>query len=169
LALVWGSAAILRGLPKISGRGGIEALEGPGSMEVVLLLALGLGAALSVEGATLALAGAAGVAEGALGALAALAIEGTAGAAPVVSDVPPALGGSIVPGAVAAPAVDSASADVRSSSSPAACGGVSSVAVDSGSGPGVVWLVFLFFLLFFSSFFSSASLGRRRGKKLGKR
>jgi hypothetical protein len=43
------------------------------------------------------------------------------------------------------------------------------VAVDTGSGPGVVWLVFLFFLFFFSSFFSSASLGRRREKKLGKR
>jgi hypothetical protein len=38
--------------------------------------------------------------------------------------------------------------------------------VDAGSGPGVVWLVFLFFLLFFSSFFSSASLGRRRGKEV---
>jgi hypothetical protein len=48
-------------------------------------------------------------------------------------------------------------------------GGVAGVAVDVGSGPGVVWMVFLFFLLFFSSFFSSASLGRRRGEKLGKR
>jgi hypothetical protein len=47
--------------------------------------------------------------------------------------------------------------------------GVTGVAVDAGSGPGVVWLVFLFFLLLFSSFFSSASLGRRRGEKLGKR
>jgi hypothetical protein len=36
-------------------------------------------------------------------------------------------------------------------------GGIVGVAVDAGSGPGVVWLVFLFF----SSFFSSASLGRR--------
>jgi hypothetical protein len=90
--LVWGSMAILKGLPKISGRGGDEALEGPGSVEVVLLLALGLGAAPSVEGATLAPAGAAGVAEGASGALVVLAVEGAAGAAPVVSGVPPALG-----------------------------------------------------------------------------
>jgi hypothetical protein len=39
------------------------------------------------------------------------------------------------------------------------------VAVNAGSGPGVVWLVFLFFFFFFffSSFFSSASLGRREG------
>jgi hypothetical protein len=39
------------------------------------------------------------------------------------------------------------------------------VVVAAGSGPGVVWLVFLFFLLFFllffSSFFSSASLERK--------
>jgi hypothetical protein len=48
-------------------------------------------------------------------------------------------------------------------------GGVAGVAVDAGSGPGVVWLVFLFFLLFFTSFFSSATLGRRREKKLGER
>jgi hypothetical protein len=160
---------ILRGLPKISGRGGDEALEGPGSVEVVLLLALGSGAALSIEGATLAPAGAAGVAEGALGAPVVLAVEGAAGAAPVVSGVPPVLGGSVVPGAIVAPAVDGVSADARSSSSPAAHGGVAGVAVDAGSGPGVVWLVFLFFPFFFSSFFSSASLGRRRGKKLGKR
>jgi hypothetical protein len=50
--------------------------------------------------------------------------------------------------------------DARSSSSPAARGGVAGVAVVAGLGPGVVWLVFLFFLLFFSSFFSSASLER---------
>jgi hypothetical protein len=41
------------------------------------------------------------------------------------------------------------------------------VAVAAGSGPGVVWLVFLFFLLFFSSFFSSASLERKRGNEVG--
>jgi hypothetical protein len=64
---------------------------------------------------------------------------------------------------------DGASADARSSSSPAARGGIAGVAVDAGSGPGVVWLVFLFFLLFFSSFFSSASQGRKGGKKLGER
>jgi hypothetical protein len=40
------------------------------------------------------------------------------------------------------------------------------VAVDAGSGPGVVWPVFLFFLLFFSSFFSSASLKRGGEKKV---
>jgi hypothetical protein len=56
--------------------------------------------------------------------------------------------------------------DARSSSSSAARGGVTGVAVDAGSGPGVVWLVFLFFLLFFSSFFSSASLGRKGGKEV---
>jgi hypothetical protein len=163
-ALVWGSAAILKGLPEISGRGGDEALEGPGSMEIVLLSVLGSGAAPSVEGATLAPAGATGVVEGAPGALVVLAVEGAAGAAPVVSGVPPALGGSVVPAAVAAPAVDGASTDARSSSSPAAHGGIAGVAVDAGSGPDVVWLVFLFFLLFFPSFFSSASLGRRRAK-----
>jgi UPF0716 family protein affecting phage T7 exclusion len=38
--------------------------------------------------------------------------------------------------------------------------------MDVGSGPGVVWLLFLFFLLFFSSFFSLASLGRRRRKEV---
>jgi hypothetical protein len=164
LALAWGSVAILGGLPRISSRGGDDALEGPGSVEVVLLSTLGSGAALSVKGATLAPAGAAGVAEGASEVLVVLAVVGAAGAAAVVSGVPPALGGSVVPGAVAAPAVDGASADARSSSSPAALGGVAGVAVDAGSGPGVVWLVFLFFLLFFSSFFSSASLGEEEGK-----
>jgi hypothetical protein len=154
---------ILGGLPKISGRGGDEALEGPGSVEVVLFSPLGSGAALSGKGA------AAGVAEGASGVLVVLAVVGAAGAAPVVSGVPPALGGSDVLGAVAAPAVDGASADAQSSSSPAARGGVAGVAVDAGSGPDVVWLVFLFFLLFFSSFFSSASLGRRKGKGVRKK
>jgi hypothetical protein len=190
-ALAWGSTAILGGLPKISGRGGDEALEGPSSVEVVLLSVLRSGAALSIEGATLAPASAAGVAEGASGVLVVLAVVGAAapasaagvaegasgvlvvlavvgaaGAAPVVSGVPPALGGSDMPGAVAAPAVDGASADARSSSSSAARGGVAGVVVEAGSGPSVVWLVFLFFLLFFSSFFSSASLGMRRGKEV---
>jgi hypothetical protein len=40
------------------------------------------------------------------------------------------------------------------------------ITVDAGSGPGVVWLVFIFFLLFFSSFFSSVSLGRKGGKEV---
>jgi hypothetical protein len=161
------------GLPRISGRGSNEDLEGPGSVEVVLLSVLGSGAALSVEGATLASAGVAGVAEGASRVLVVLAIVGAADAALVVSGVPPALGGSVVPGAVAALTVDGASADARSASFPTARGGIASVAVDAGSGPGVVWLVFLFFFLlfflFFSSFFSSASLGRRKGKEVRKK
>jgi hypothetical protein len=54
---------------------------------------------------------------------------------------------------------------VRFSSSPVACGSVAGLAVNTGSGPGVVWLVFLFLFFFFlSSFFSSASLGRSRRK-----
>jgi hypothetical protein len=87
-ALAWGSTAILAGLPRISDRGGDKALEGPGSVEVVLLSALGSGAALSVEGATLAPASAAGVSEGTSGVLVVLAVVGAAGAAPVVSGVP---------------------------------------------------------------------------------
>jgi hypothetical protein len=67
---------------------------------------------------------------------------------------------------MSAPGADGASVDAWSSSSPAARGSVAGVAVDAGSGPGVVWPVFLFFLLFFSSFFSSASL-ERRGEKRG--
>jgi hypothetical protein len=143
--------------PKISGRGGDEALEGPGSVEVILLSLPGARAILAPVGAD-------GAAGGASGVLVVLAVVGVAGAAPVVSGVPPALGGLVVSGAIVAPAVDGAYADARSTSSPAACGGVTGVAADAGSGPGVVWLVFLFFLLFFSSFFSSASLGRRKGK-----
>jgi hypothetical protein len=162
LALVWGSTAILRGVPKISGRGGDEALEGPSSVEVILLSVLGSGAVLSVERATLAPTGAAGVAEGASGALVVLVVMGAAWCAP-------ALGSLAVPGAVAAPAVDGASADARSSSSSVTRGSIASVAVDAGSRPSMVWLVFLFFLLFFSSFFSSASLGGGGEKKLGKR
>jgi hypothetical protein len=56
-ASAWGSVVILEGLPKISDRGGDEALEGPGSMEVILLSPLGSGAALSGKGAALALVG----------------------------------------------------------------------------------------------------------------
>jgi hypothetical protein len=118
-ALAWGSAAILKGLPKISGRGGDVALEGPGSVEVIPLSLWVLGAAPSVEWVASAPAGAAGVSEGAPGALDVLAFEGATGAAPMVSGVPPALGGSVVPRAGAAPAVDGAFADARSSSSPA--------------------------------------------------
>jgi hypothetical protein len=155
----WGSAAILTGLPNIFGRGGDENLEGPGSVEVVPLLPLGSGAALMPVGAAV-------VAEDASGVLVVLAIVGAAGAAPVISGVPPALGGSVVLGDEAAPGADGASTDTRSSSSPAEHGSVAGVAVATGSGPSVAWLVFLFFLLFFSSFFSSASLERKRGKEV---
>jgi hypothetical protein len=155
----WGSAAILAGLPSISSRGGDGALEGPGSVEAVPFSPIGSGAALVPDGTAV-------VAEGASGVVVVLAIVGAAGAAPVVSGVPPALGGSVVPGAVAVPGADGASVDARSSSSPAARGGVVGVAVDVGPGPGVVWPVFLFFLLFFSSFFSSASLTREGEKEV---
>jgi hypothetical protein len=100
----WGSAVILAGLPGISGRGGHGALEGPGSVEVVPFSPLGLGAALVLDGAAVA-------AEGASGVVVVLAIVGAAGAAPVVSGVPPALGGSVVLGAVVAPGADGASVD----------------------------------------------------------
>jgi hypothetical protein len=154
---VWGSVVILAGLPSISGRGGDGALESPGSVEVVPFSPLGSGAALMPGGTAVA-------AEGASGVVVVLAVVGAAGAAPMVSGVPPALGGSVVLGAMAAPGADSASVDARSSSSPAARGGIAGVAVDAGSGPGVVWPVFLFFLLFFSSFVSSAPLERSREK-----
>jgi hypothetical protein len=129
---------ILAGLPRISGRGGDEALEGPGSVEVVLLSPLGSEAALSGKGAPPVPVGTVDAVGGTFGVLVVLAVVGEAGAAPVISGVPPALGGSVVPGAVAAPVVDGASVDVRSSSSPAARGGVADVAVDAGSGPGMV-------------------------------
>jgi hypothetical protein len=59
------------------------------------------------------------------------------------------------------------SSDAQFSSSPVARGGVAGLAVNARSGPGVVWLVFLFFFFFFfSSFFSSASLGRRSGREV---
>jgi hypothetical protein len=155
----WGSAAILAGLPSISGREGDGALEGPDSVEVVLFSPLGSGAALVLDGATVPIEGASGV-------VVVLATEGAAGAAPVISGVPPALGGSVMLGAAAAPGADCTSVDTRSSSSPAARGGIVGVAVAAGSGPGVVYPVFLFFLLFFSSFFSSTSLERRREKEI---
>jgi hypothetical protein len=110
---------------------GDGALEGLGSVEVVPFSLLGSGAALVPDGTTVA-------AEGASGVVVVLAVVGAAGAAPMVSGVPPALGGSVVLGAVAAPEADGASVDARSSSSPAARGGVAGVAVDAGFGPGVV-------------------------------
>jgi hypothetical protein len=159
---VWGSAVILAGLPNVSGRGGDEALEGLGSVEVVPFSPLGSGAALMPVGAAVVTGGASGV-------LVVLAVVGAAGAAPVISGAPPTLGGSVVLGAMAAPRADGVSTDARSSSSPAVRGGVAGVAVATGSGTSVVWLVFLFFLLFFSCFFSSASLERKGGKRLGER
>jgi hypothetical protein len=126
----WGSAAILAGLPRISGRGGVGALEGPGSMEAVLFSPLGLGTALMPDGAAV-------LVEGALGVVVVLATEGAAAAAPMVSGVPPALGGSVVLGAAAAPGADCASIDARSSSSLMARGGVIGVAVAARSGPSV--------------------------------
>jgi hypothetical protein len=87
------------------------------------------------------------VAEGTPGALDARSAEGAAGTARVVSGLPPMLGGSVVPGADAAPAVDGASSDARFSSFPAARGGLAGVAMDTGSGLGLVWLVFHFSLL----------------------
>jgi hypothetical protein len=81
--------------------------------------------------------GAAVLVEGASGAALVLTTEGAAAAAPMVSGVPPALGGSVVLGAAVAPGVDCASVDARSSSSPAARGSVIGVAVAAGSGPGV--------------------------------
>jgi hypothetical protein len=151
------------GLPSISGRGGDVALEGPGSVEVVLLSLLGSGAVPELGGAAVLAGGASGV-------VVVLATEGAAGAAPIISGVPPALGGSVALGAVVAPAAGCASVDARSSSSsPAARGGVAGVAADAGLGPGVVCPVFLLFFLFFSSFFSSASLERAGEERLGKR
>jgi hypothetical protein len=158
-SVAWGSAVILAGLPSISGRGGDAALEGAGSVEVVLFSPLGSGAALEPDGAAIPVEGASGV-------VLVLATAGAAGAAPVISSVPPALGGSVVPGAAAAPGADCASVDARSSSSLAARGGVVGVAVYAGSGNSVVCPVFLFFPLFFSSFFSSTSLERKRKKEV---
>jgi hypothetical protein len=155
---VWGSAAILAGLPSISDRGGDGALEGLSSVEAVFFLPLGSGAALVLDGAAVLIEGTSGVVV--------LATEGAARAAPIISGVPPALEGSVVLGAAAAPGADCASVDAQSSSSPVVRGGVVGVAVAAGSGPGVVCIVFLFFLLFFSSFFSSASLERKRGNEV---
>jgi hypothetical protein len=128
-------------------------------VEVVLFSPLSSGAALVPVSAAV-------VAGGASGVLVVLAVVGAAGAVPVISGVPPVLGGSVVLGVVAAPGADGASADAWSSSSPAARSGIVGVAVAAGLGPGVVWLVFLFFLLFFSSFFSSVSLERKGEKEV---
>jgi hypothetical protein len=131
-------------------------------MEVILLSLLGSGAIPELGGAVVLAGGASGV-------VVVLATEGAAGAAPVVSGVPPALGGSVALGVVVAPGAGCASVDARSSSSPAARDGVAGVAAVAGLGPGVVCPVFLLFLPFFSSFFSSASLERARGRKIRKK
>jgi hypothetical protein len=153
---VWGLAAILAGLPSISGRGGDATLEGSSAVEVI---PLGSGAVPELGGAAVCTGGASEV-------IVVLGIEGAVGAAPIVSGVPPALGGSVVLGAMVAPGTDGVSMDTRSSSPPAACGSVAGVAVAAGSRPSVGGPVFLFFLLFFSSFFSSASLKRKRGNEV---
>jgi hypothetical protein len=127
-------------------------------VEAVLFSPLGSGAALVPDGAAV-------LVEGASEVVVVLATAGAAAAAPVISGVPPVLGGSVVLGATAAPGADCASVDARSSSSPVARGGIVGVAVAAGSGPGVVCPVFLFF----SSFLSSASLERKRGMRLRER
>jgi hypothetical protein len=99
-------------------------------VEVVPFSPLGLGDVPELGGAAVLAGGASGV-------VVVLATEGVAGAAPIDSGVPPALGGSAALGAVVAPEVGCASVDARSSSSPAARGGVAGVAVAAGSGPGV--------------------------------
>jgi hypothetical protein len=100
----WGSAAILAGLPSISGGGCDGALEGPGSVEAILFSPLGSGAALVPNGMT-------ALVEGASEVVVVLATAGAATAAPIISGVPPALGGSVVLGAAVAPGADCASID----------------------------------------------------------
>jgi hypothetical protein len=158
---------IFRDLPKISCRGGDEALEGPGPWEAAFSLRRGSGAAL-LAGFTAPLsARVAGIAEDAPGLVVTLVAAGTAGAASMVSNRPTTLGGLVALGAGAAPSVGGASMDAWSppSSSPAVRGGIVRMVVVAGSGPGMVWLVFIFFVFFFfSSFFSSASLERKGGR-----
>jgi hypothetical protein len=67
-------------------------------------LAARLGAALVPDAAAV-------LVEGASGVVVVLATEGAAAAVPVISGVPPALGGSVVLGAAAAPGADCASVD----------------------------------------------------------
>jgi hypothetical protein len=123
---------------------------------------------LSLPGSGLVpkLGGAAFFAGGASRVVVVLATEGAAGAAPIISGVPPVLGGSVALGAVVALGVGCAAVDAGSSSSPAACSSVTGVAVVAGLGPGVVCPVFL---PFFSSFFSSASQERAGGRKIRKK
>jgi hypothetical protein len=132
-------------------------------VEVIPLSPLGSGAVPEL-GSAVVLAG------GASGVVVVLAIEGATSAAPVISGVPPVLGGSVALGAEVAPAAGCTSVDARSSSSSMARGGVAGAASVAGLGPGMVCPVFLLFLLFFSSFFSSASLEREQGEeRLGKK
>jgi hypothetical protein len=97
-------------------------------VEAALFSPRGSGAALVPDGVAV---------EGAPWASLVSATEGAATAALVVSGVPPVLGGLVVLGAAVAPGADCTSVDARSSSSPAARGGVVVVAVAAGSGPGV--------------------------------
>jgi hypothetical protein len=98
-----GHVVILRGLLKTSGRGGDEALEGPDPWEAASPSGRGSGATLSVGFATPSSAGVAGIAEDAPRAIVELAAVGAAGAASVVSDRPPMLGGSVASGAGVVP------------------------------------------------------------------
>jgi hypothetical protein len=72
--------------------------------------------------------------------------------------------------------VGGASVDARTPSSLAAHSGIVRMVVEAGSGPSVVWLIFLFFFFFFiffffvfSSFFSSVSLEGKEEGRLGER
>jgi drug/metabolite transporter (DMT)-like permease len=111
----------------------------------------------------------AGVAEDTPRVVVALVAVGVAGAASVVSDRPPTLGGSVASGTGAALSMGGAFVDARPASSLVARGSAVGMVVAAGSGTGMVWLVFLFLFLFFSSFFSSASLERKGEGRLGGR
>jgi hypothetical protein len=129
---------ILRGLPKISGRGGDGALEGPGPWEAISPSGRGSGAAPSVGFVLSMSTWVAGVAEDAPGAVVVLVTSGVASATSAVSDRPPMLGGSIASGAGTALFVGGASVDARPPSSSTAHGGAVRMVVAAGSGPGVV-------------------------------
>jgi hypothetical protein len=87
---------ILRCFPKISGRGGDEALEGLSPWEGVSPSGRGLGAALSAGFATSLSAGVAVIVEDAPGAVIALVAAEVVGAASVVFDRRPRLGARLL-------------------------------------------------------------------------
>jgi hypothetical protein len=92
------------------------------------------------------------------------AASASAGVAGIVEDAP---GATLF--------VGGASMDARTPSSLAAHSGIIGMVVEAGSGPSVVWLIFLFFFFFiffffvFSSFFSSVSLEGKEEGRLGER